>query len=85
MFKHRDLFFARFYYFAFMGGWGFILPFINLFYISLGLTGKQIGTLSSTGAIIGLTVAPIWVTQVKKHPQARLRSTVGPTAVNQPG
>ena len=39
----NDLIFARMYYFAFMGGWGFILPFMNLFFVSLGLSGKQIG------------------------------------------
>src|SRR5258707_1198575 len=31
----KDLFFARLYYFTFMGGWGFILPFANLFYVSV--------------------------------------------------
>jgi len=67
----RDLLFARAYYFAFMGGWGFILPFINLFYISLGLSGKQIGTIGSVSATVGLIVSPIIVTEIKKRPQAR--------------
>lgn len=68
---NRDLLFARAYYFAFMGGWGFILPFINLFYVSLGLSGKQIGTIGSVSATVGLIVSPILVTEVKKRPQAR--------------
>lgn len=68
---NRDLLFARAYYFAFMGGWGFILPFINLFYVSLGLSGKQIGTIGSVSATIGLIVSPILVTELKKRPQAR--------------
>ena len=70
-FLHRDLWFARAYYFAFMGGWGFILPFINLFYISLGLSGKQIGTIGSVSAIVGLVVSPLLVAEIKKRPQAR--------------
>jgi PPP family 3-phenylpropionic acid transporter len=68
---NRDLLFARAYYFAFMGGWGFILPFINLFYVSLGLSGTQIGTIGSVSAVVGLILSPIIVTEVKRRPQAR--------------
>jgi MFS transporter, PPP family, 3-phenylpropionic acid transporter len=67
----KDLFFARLYYFTFMGGWGFILPFANLFYISLGFSGKQIGFISSTSAIVGMIASPIWVSTVKRHPAAQ--------------
>ena len=67
----KDLFFSRAYYFAFMGGWGFILPFLNLFYVSLGLSGTQIGTITSTSSIVGLLFAPIIVNEIKKRPQAR--------------
>ena len=70
--QNRDLFFARAYYFAYMGGWGFVLPFINLFYVNLGLSGTQIGTVSSLSAMVGLVVSPIVVTEIKKLPQARL-------------
>ena len=69
--KNRDLFFARAYYFAYLGGWGFILPFINLFYVSLGLSGTQIGTIGSVSSTVGLIVSPIIVTEIKKRPQAR--------------
>jgi len=68
---NRDLLFARAYYFAFMGGWGFIFPFINLFYISLGLSGKQIGMIGSVSSVVGLIVSPIIVSEIKKKPQAR--------------
>jgi PPP family 3-phenylpropionic acid transporter len=67
----RDLWIARAYYFSYMGGWGFILPFVNLFYVSLGLIGKQIGTIASTSAVVGLIMAPLWVTQAKKGPNSR--------------
>ena len=70
--QNRDLVFARAYYFAFMGGWGFVLPFVNLFYVSLGLSGTQIGTIGSLSAMVGLVVSPIVVTEIKKLPQARL-------------
>ena len=68
---NKDLFFARAYYFTFMGGWGFILPFANLFYVSLGLSGKQIGTIGSLSSIVGLVISPILVTEIKKLSQAR--------------
>ena len=67
----KDLFFARLYYFAFMGGWGFVLPFMNLFYVSLGLSGKQIGFIASTSALVGMFASPVWVSEVKKHPQSQ--------------
>ena len=69
--RFSDLLFARLYYFTFMGGWGFVLPFINLFYVSIGFNGKQIGFISSTSAIVGMLVSPLWVSEVKKRPQAR--------------
>jgi PPP family 3-phenylpropionic acid transporter len=64
----RDITLVRGYYFAFMGGWGCILPFMNLFYVSLGLTGKEIGSFASISAIVGLFAAPLWVTQSRKQP-----------------
>src|SRR5258706_2884619 len=67
----KDLFFARLYYFTFMGGWGFILPFANLFYVSLGFSGKQIGVISSTSAVVGMIASPIWVSTVKRNPLAQ--------------
>ena len=69
--RFRDLFFARVFYFTYMGGWGFILPFMNLFYVSLGLNGKQIGLIASTSAIVGMLASPVWVSEVKRRPQAR--------------
>src|ERR1044071_9112610 len=69
--RNRDLIFARAYYFSYMGGWGFILHFINLFYISLGLSGTQIGTIGSVSSTVGLIVSPIIVAEIKKRPQAR--------------
>jgi MFS family permease len=70
--KQPDLFFARIYYFAFMGGTSFILPFLSLFYISLGFSGKQIGAIASTAAMVSLIAAPVVVNEIKKSPHARL-------------
>ncbi len=69
--KRAELYFSRFYYFAFMGGAGAVQPFVNLFYTSLGLNGKQIGTIASAGALTGLFAAPFIVSEIKKRPHAR--------------
>ena len=66
-----ELTLTRLYYFLYMGGSGFINPFINLFYFSLGLNGKQIGTIASTSAVIGLFAAPFITNEIKKRPGAR--------------
>jgi MFS transporter, PPP family, 3-phenylpropionic acid transporter len=71
-FPAKDLFFARAYYFSFMGGWGFVLPFVNLFYVSVGLSGTQIGTVASLSAIVSLVLSPVVVTEIKKLPKARM-------------
>lgn len=67
----RNLLFARIYYFTFMGGWGFVLPFMNLFFVSLGFSGQQIGLIASVSALVGMVASPIWVSEVKKHQHAR--------------
>src|SRR6266487_3041473 len=65
---NRDLIFARAYYFAYLGGWGFTLPFINLFYVSLGLRGTQIGTIGSVSSVVGLIVSPVLVKRDQETP-----------------
>jgi hypothetical protein len=67
----RDLWFARFYYFFWLGGLGFVLPFVNLFYVSLGLKGTEIGIFASTGALVSLAAAPLIVSRIKQQPQPR--------------
>ena len=54
-----------------MGGWGFVLPFMNLFFVSLGFSGQQIGLIASVSALVGMIASPIWVSEVKKHQHAR--------------
>ncbi len=50
----------RLYFFVVYGGWGFLLPFLNLFYRRQGLTGTEIGLLGTIAALMGLVVAPFW-------------------------
>lgn len=58
--NNRVLWGIRLYYFAWIGGGGFLLPFLNLFYVRQGLTGAEIGALSTVGAVTTILVAPFW-------------------------
>jgi len=43
---------------------------LHLFYINLGFCGTQIGLMSSVSAVVGMIASPIWVSEVKKRPNA---------------
>jgi PPP family 3-phenylpropionic acid transporter len=58
--QRRDLKFTRLYYFFFYGGVGFISPFLNIFYVRLGLSGTQIGWNAAVASLITLVAAPFW-------------------------
>lgn len=50
----------RLYYMLYFCGTGSMSPFINLFYVSRGLSGTEIGLLGTISAISGLISAPFW-------------------------
>ena len=56
----RNLWTLRLYYFLLIGGGGFLFPFINLFYTQQGLSGTEIGWLSTMASLVALIVAPWW-------------------------
>jgi MFS transporter, PPP family, 3-phenylpropionic acid transporter len=58
--SQRNLWTLRLYYFFLIGGGGFLFPFINLFFTQQGLSGTQIGWLSTIASFAALIVAPWW-------------------------
>ena len=56
----RNLSTLRLYYFLLIGGGGFLFPFINLFYTQQGLSGTEIGLLSTFASLAALIAAPWW-------------------------
>ena len=56
----RNLAILRFYYLTLGVGGGFLLPFLALFYQQQGLSGTQIGLLSTFAGMAALIAAPIW-------------------------
>ena len=68
----RDLKFTRAYYFFFYGGVGFISPFLNIFYVRLGLSGTQIGWNAAVASLITLVAAPIWASKGERWRNPRV-------------
>lgn len=58
--NQRNLSTLRFYYLTLGVGGGFLLPFLALFYQQQGLSGTQIGLLSTFAGLAALIAAPIW-------------------------
>lgn len=48
------------YYFFFYGAVGCLIPYLPLYYQSIGLSGEQIGWLLGVGAIVLLVSGPFW-------------------------
>ncbi len=58
--SQRNLWLMRAYYFLWIGAGGFLMPFVTLVYQARGLSGTEIGLLSTWGAIAGMVAAPVW-------------------------
>lgn len=50
----------RLMYFFFFAGMGVFFSYINVYYLSIGLTGMQIGFLGTIGPLVGVFSAIIW-------------------------
>jgi PPP family 3-phenylpropionic acid transporter len=62
-FDHPDLWRTRAYYMLWYGGMAFVAPFLNLYYLQIGLTGTQIGAIASISSIVTLFAAPFWMSR----------------------
>jgi MFS family permease len=73
--RRRDLWLARLYYFTAMGGTGFIAPYLNLFFVRVGLSGTDIGLVAAVGSVAALVAAPVWASRSRtwRHPRAMLQ------------
>jgi PPP family 3-phenylpropionic acid transporter len=79
----RNLWTLRLYYFFLIGGGGFLFPFINLFFTQQGLSGTQIGLLSTIASLAALIVAPWWGrrSDATSHPRRLLQFGLLATAL----
>lgn len=51
---------AAFYYFTFFAAIGILVPFINLYYESVGLDAGSIGILAALPTVVSLVASPLW-------------------------
>lgn len=51
---------ARLIYFIYYTGFGIYLPFINIYYRSIGLSGLEIGIINTLSPLVGMLSAPLW-------------------------
>lgn len=72
----RDLRRIRVYYLLLYCA-GFVLPYLNLFYQRLGLSGTEIGTIGAVAALTTLLFAPLWTTLVEKIGRGRALLQLG--------
>ncbi len=69
----RDLWLTRVYYFVSLGGGGFIAPFLNVFYVQIGLSGTDIGLVAAVGSVVALIAAPLWTSGRREQPRRLLQ------------
>jgi PPP family 3-phenylpropionic acid transporter len=75
---------AKAFYFLYYGAAASLIPFLVLYYEQLGLTGRQIGTLTGLTPLITLFSAPIWggaADASKRHGRALTLAIGGALAV----
>jgi PPP family 3-phenylpropionic acid transporter len=58
--NQRPLRLAAVYYFFYFGAAGIYLPFINLYFDKVGLSGSAIGALAALPPILGFGAGPLW-------------------------
>lgn len=58
--QNTSLHFMRLYYLSWFIASGALFPFANLFFVERGLSGTEIGLLSTVGALVSMVAAPIW-------------------------
>jgi PPP family 3-phenylpropionic acid transporter len=51
---------ARLVYFLYYTGFGIYLPFINIYYSQIGLSGLEIGLINTLSPLVGMLSAPLW-------------------------
>jgi PPP family 3-phenylpropionic acid transporter len=56
----RALYIGKALYFFMYAGLGIFFPFLNVYYKSIGLNGKQIGLIITLGPLIAIFAGPMW-------------------------
>lgn len=81
--QRRNLWLIRLYYLTWLGGGGFLLPYMGLYFIAQNLSGTEIGLISTIVSITTLIAAPIWGrwNDQIEHPRRLLQAALLATAI----
>jgi MFS family permease len=55
-----EVFLTRLFSFVMIGGGGYLIAFLNLFYLRAGMSGAQIGVLAMLASFFSMAAAPFW-------------------------
>lgn len=77
--RKRGLFLSKVLYFLLYAAIAIFIPFANIYYKNIGLTGVQIGWLITTGPLVGAIVTPIWGLLVDRLGRLRIVLTIAVT------
>jgi PPP family 3-phenylpropionic acid transporter len=58
--RSRALFIGKALYFFIYAAMGIFVPFLNVYYKGIGLSGKQIGFIATLGALVAIFSGPLW-------------------------
>lgn len=70
MLKSNKLIIFKLFYFCMIGGIGAFAPYINIYLESKGLSGSQIGQVTSIGLVLTVLIMPLWgmiADKTKRH------------------
>jgi PPP family 3-phenylpropionic acid transporter len=70
--KESRLLKPKFYYFFYYAALSALLPYLSIYYKSLGFSGSAIGTLSAASTFVGLVCGPIWAAVADRYSKHRL-------------
>ena len=69
-------------YFLYYTGFGIYLPFINIYYSHIGLSGLEIGLINTLSPLVGMLSAPLWGILNDRFGKTRVLLAIAVTRLN---
>jgi PPP family 3-phenylpropionic acid transporter len=67
---------TRLVYFLYFTGFGIYLPFINIYFRDIGLSGVEIGLINTLSPLVGMLSAPLWGILNDRYGKTRILLTI---------
>ncbi len=81
--NRQDVWRIRLYFLMWIGGNAFLMPFVSLFFVREGLSGTEIGLVSTVTSAVALLAAPLWgrLSDITTHPVLLLQIELAGSAL----